>query len=327
MNANVIFERCSRYIWPLARLFIKRPKRCKRCIISELAEPLNQGFCEACFTSAPPELGADAILGSHVNLFDKLNAVLGQRAPDKPYDALLMLSGGKDSAYILHRLRQEQPDMRILCAVIDNGFMSSHALKNAASISRKLDVDMVTISSHQKKFACAFLDAFRSLKPGVGSYHAVDGVDGALLFEVGREVQRSLGIPLLIGGLSWVQAELHGTERLLDQGEVHPLAIWRTSEADIREHVRRLGLLAAGSESPVVSNNELILPMSVIDILNNGYSSFEAEFATLVRQGKADRKIWLYTFEQLRFAARLGLLTRAANKTLGRLGLSIKELT
>ena len=107
---------------------------------------------------------------------------------------------------------------------------------------------------------------------------------------------------------------------------VFPLAVWRINEQEIRSIVRTLKLLLPGSDSPLVSNNALITAMSVIDVLNNGYCSFEPEFAQLVREGKTDRKTWLHTFELLEFATRKGFLAKDVNTGLGKLGITLADV-
>ena len=57
------------------------------------------------------------------------------------YDALLLFSGGKDSVYMLKRMRDEFPALRILAFTVDNTFMSPVAQENVAYLIRKLDVD------------------------------------------------------------------------------------------------------------------------------------------------------------------------------------------
>src|SRR6185295_7121682 len=139
-------------------------------------------------------------------------------------------------------------------------------------------------------------------------------------------------IPLMLAGLSWVQLK-----KIFDTDDfklassngvltVFPLAVWRTHEQEIRATVRALNLMLPGSDSPIVSNNDLILSMSVIDVLNNGYCSFEPEFAQLVRQGKTDRKTWLHTFELLEFATRKGFLSKDLQIGLRKLNLSLADV-
>ena len=47
------------------------------------------------------------------------------------YDALVMFSGGKDSCYLMHRLKTEYPNLRPLAMLVDNSFLSKVAVMNA----------------------------------------------------------------------------------------------------------------------------------------------------------------------------------------------------
>jgi hypothetical protein len=247
------------------------------------------------------------------------------------YGALLLLSGGKDSAYILDRMRREHPELRILCVTVNNGFMSPVAIPNAEHAARKLGMDLLVDNSHVGDFARTLREAFLALD-GRGTYGMVDHADGSLIFKIGHGLARDLGIPLVIGGLSWVQVQrIVGQDNFeLRQGDgppmIFPLAVWRTDEQDVRRTVRERGLVLPGSDSPMVSNSRLILPMFVVDILNLGYSSFEPEFAQLVREGKTDRKSWLYVFELLEFATKRGLLDRDLREGLARLNLTVDQV-
>jgi hypothetical protein len=142
-----------------------------------------------------------------------------------------------------------------------------------------------------------------------------------------------MGIPLLIGGLSWVQLQqIVGVDtfELPDQTEprmIFPLAVWRVDEQDIRRTVRAQRLLTPGNDSPLVTNSALVLPMCVVDILTHGYCSFEYEFAQLIREKKTDRRLWLGIFQLMEYGVRTGRLIGEANCTLSRLGLTLDEIT
>lgn len=153
---------------------------------------------------------------------------------DNKYHALLLLSGGKDSAYMLYRLKKEYPQLRILCVAVNNGFMSSTAIKGAQFVAEKTKSDLLIVNTYINDFAEKLRQAFLDLN-GQGAY-------------------------------------------------------------------------------------------GVIDILNNGYSSFEPEFAQLIREKKADRKMWLYVFELLEFASRKGLLNKDLNICLAKLNLKISDI-
>lgn len=247
------------------------------------------------------------------------------------YHALVLLSGGKDSAYILQRLKAEFPGISILCVLVNNGFMSPVAIDSARHVSKKLAVDLLVVHSETARFERALRQAFLDMKEE-GAYGVVDKADGDLIFAIGRDIAREMNIPVMIGGLTWVQLQkiFHTNDFKLELApgvlDVHPLAVWRTDEQEIRRQVRALGLLPKGADSPVVSNNSLIITMSALDVMNLGYCSFEPEFAQLVREKKTDRDYWLHTFEQLEFATKKGMLKKEIDSTLAKLNLSIADI-
>ena len=55
----------------------------------------------------------------------RLERTIRSAIGDDRYHVVLLLSGGKDSAYLLWRMRAEYPELRILCVTINNGFIMS----------------------------------------------------------------------------------------------------------------------------------------------------------------------------------------------------------
>lgn len=324
-----MLELYATYLWPVVRNFVKISKRCKSCILSEKCVPLINGLCEQCIkTKATDEEILEAPSQTKL-LFEK--TLMSYVQNNNRFDALLMLSGGKDSAYILHRLKQEFPQLKILAVMINNGFSSPIAIQNAKNVAEKLKTDLFISNSNIDDFSKAFRKAFLSLN-GRGSSGVVDFTDGQMIFQIGQQIATDLKIPLVIGGLSWVQVQnIVGINHfeLIERKEVKiifPLAVWRTHEQEIRKKVRDLGLIPKGSDSPIVSNNNLITTMSAIDVLNNGYCSFEPEFAQMIREGKTERRIWLHLFELLEFATTRGLLNKELKETLSQLNLLQSDL-
>lgn len=331
MNQNQILEFISTYWWPIARNFVRKSPRCKNCILSNKCVKITNGICELCQQfqnsnqkapleiEAPPEMNAqfDQTLKS-INL-------------DKKYHVLLMLSGGKDSAYILDRLKIEYPKLRILCLFVNNGFSSIFATKNAIYVADKLNTDLVISNDEVPNFYKTFRDAFLNLN-GQGSSGVIDFADGSKIFDIGKQVAKDFDIPYIIGGLSWVQvSQILKLKTFIQESPgssptIFPLAVWRPNEQDIRDYVRKKELLIKGSDNPIVSNNDLIIAMCAIDVLNNGYCSFEPEFAQMIREGKTDRKIWLHNFELLEYATTRGYLNKDINKTLAKLNLKLSDV-
>ena len=89
-----------------------------------------------------------------------------------------------------------------------------------------------------------------------------------------------------------------------------PLYAWDLEESEIKQKVTEWKLLTAKAYSPIVTNHQLIPLVGVVDVHRLGYSSFEVEFCRMIREGKADREEWQYTFEFLEYAAKTGLFVR-----------------
>lgn len=340
--------------------------RCSRCILSDKFVPLKDGVCQFCrenrFDNTSASNGADP--QAQAELTEILNSHAGRGAGD--YDAVVLFSGGKDSAYLLHRLTTEFPDLRLAALTVDNGFMSSVALENARTIFRKLEnIDHYFLRPKKGLFARAFHHALTNLG-GKGCYEKVDRMDGDLVFDIGRNFTATLNAPIMISGLSSEQVErILGLTRfeaaedlprthsagfelseLYDEDErqrywwnpdrwpatrrprvLHPFHAWHYDEDFIPKEVVRLGLIEAGQDNPLVTNNDTIPVMLAVDSVNLGYSSFEPEFAQLVRQGRADRATWLAIFQATEYlSARGEFLPRSVSETLQRLDLTAAQV-
>ncbi|OGF44259.1 MAG: hypothetical protein A2452_05635 [Candidatus Firestonebacteria bacterium RIFOXYC2_FULL_39_67] len=333
MNTNKIIELYAEYVWPVIRLVVRRSRRCRRCILSEHYGPLIGGLCAEC-----REQGATDSISASVDSPEvkpetkvKFDRVIKSYINGNRYHGLLLLSGGKDSAYILNRMKAEYPELRLLCVTVNNGFMSTIAMSSAVRVAEKLKTDLIIANDCINEFAKVLRQAFLDLK-GRGSYGIVDFADGDLIFNIGQRMAKNMGVPLVIGGLSWVQVQrICGNDdfEIVKDSAPHivfPLAVWRTNEQEIRRVVRSTDLLPKGSDSPIVSNNTLILTMSAIDVMNLGYCSFEPEFAQLVREGKTDRNTWLHVFELLEFATHNGIFDKEITRTLAQLDMSLNDI-
>lgn len=66
-----------------------------------------------------------------------------QEMADRPYDVIIGLSGGVDSAYVAHMLRRDFT-LRILAIHVDGGWNSEAAVRNIELLVRKLEIDLHT---------------------------------------------------------------------------------------------------------------------------------------------------------------------------------------
>jgi hypothetical protein len=343
----------SKRLWPLHRLLVrsKYSRRCKRCIISEACSPLDgNGLCADC--SAATATGASADRSSDHR--QELEAVLReyQARGSGRWDALLLFSGGKDSIYMLHRVLEDFPGLRLLALTVNNGFMSPVAMAAAHEVITKLDVDHLVFRHRSSTVKALFRYGITHLNEG-GCALTVDFSDGELLLDTARNLAARMEIPLILCGYSRYQAEgglgLDGIESPPDQerqsrtevsgiplrdiygdgdltmwwhGEqwptervprmLFPLYAWDLEEHFIRQQVVELGFLDETRLDPLVTNHTLIPLLGVVDVWTQGYSSYEPEFAQMIREGRAERGHWRNVFEMVEYAARSGRFVRRA---------------
>jgi hypothetical protein len=137
------------------------------------------------------------------------------------------------------------------------------------------------------------------------------GIDG---WEVPREIVRQKTTTVLGRGLFevfdssharhfWDPAR-HGDDRIPRM--IAPLCVWHYNEEQVRRRVIDLGLIDAGNDSALVTNNAVIQLMVVLDYLHLGYADFEPQFADMVRRGEADGHYWRNVFEMLEYSAKTG---------------------
>jgi diphthamide synthase (EF-2-diphthine--ammonia ligase) len=270
----------------------------------------------------------------------------GQGRAEGQYDAVVLFSGGKDSTYLLHRLRRAYPGLRILTLLVDNGFMSPVALDNAGRVRAKFDVDHFTLRPRRSAVKAVFRYALTHIHQQNG-YSIVDLLDAQITFDSAKHLAERMEIPLIVCGISRTQADLVWRQRHFEMSRdrelaafreragvdlhsirdedgmspwwdasrcrdgrkprlIMPFVVWDPDETFIMEEVGRLGLLDRKRTSPLQTNNFLVPVLAVAEVARFGYSCFEVEFARMIREGKSERGYWLNLFEMLEYSARTG---------------------
>lgn len=79
----------------------------------------------------------------------KFMDLLREKKNNRPYDAIMAYSGGKDSTYTL-KLLKETFDLSILAITFDHGFVSPMASTNMKQVATYLDVDLITVTPKPK---------------------------------------------------------------------------------------------------------------------------------------------------------------------------------
>lgn len=281
------------------------------------------------------------------------------------FDAAILFSGGKDSSFLVYHLSKTYPELRTLLLTIDNTFMSPFAMKNIEFMVKKFDIEHVSIRPSSKTINKMFRYAFLNLNQK-GCSGTVDQFDGDLLHDLGRNFAHQNNIPLVVSGCSRTQVEqiiginhfeanqeseikprhqvagitlntIFNEEEMKlwwqgghkDQAPrmIYPFYVYNFEEQYILDKVVELGIMPPFSNSPLLTNNQLVPLMAIVDMIQFGYSSFENEFSKNVRLGKADRLFWRNIFELSEYSAKTGrFISQTVDQSLHRLNLQRKDL-
>jgi len=122
---------------------MKNLKRCVSCILPSSYPGIEfdqEGVCTYCHAEMQNRKSPQT-KKSKTDL-DKI--VLAHKGKNPKYDAIVGLSGGKDSTYVAYYLKKEY-DLKILGLNYDIGYRSGYAVENIERVVDKLDIDLVTI--------------------------------------------------------------------------------------------------------------------------------------------------------------------------------------
>lgn len=355
-----VTELYGRFLWPIHRMFIKKHlhDRCKVCAASEAFIQIERqsGLCQVC-ANEKLKIGTQKSISNlndleelRIDLTKKLREAEGSGTQD--YDAVVLFSGGKDSAFLIWELQRLNPRLRLLALLIDTGYMSPVALENAAKAAEKLNVDYMAYRPN-KGFYKYFFKAVCTdpdLKKR-GCFQTVDMIEFYFFYSIAKNFAAKNKIPLIIDGLAWAQCErlssLQHFEWPLDtetkavekelgsflkshrrpENEIyfwnpqkypkeqiptliHPFYVWRLEENEIRKKVTELGLIKAGNDSPLVTNQQVLVMMVIVDYIRIGYCSYEPDITMQIRAGTADRRYWQSIFEMSEYIAQTGWMMK-----------------
>lgn len=124
-------------------------KRCLRCIMPETVPGIrfdSNGVCSFCLRYRE--------LGLHGKpALDKI--VADARRLGRRYDAIVPLSGGRDSTYVLYLARKEY-GLKVLAVNYDSEFRTDQALVNMEIACRRLNVEFLSVRS-KRNLATTFV--------------------------------------------------------------------------------------------------------------------------------------------------------------------------
>ncbi|MCK9381072.1 MAG: N-acetyl sugar amidotransferase [Sulfuritalea sp.] len=127
----------------------------------------------------------------------------------RPYDAIIGLSGGVDSAYLAHVLKHKY-DLRLLAVHVDGGWNSDQAVRNIETIVRTLNLDLFTYVvewQQMREVQVAFLKA-SVLNQDIPQDHA--------FFSVLYQTAGKFGVKYFLSGVNFA------TESIIPPESGHP---------------------------------------------------------------------------------------------------------
>ncbi len=246
------------------------------------------------------------------------------------YDALVCLSGGKDSLYLLYKLKVEY-GLNVLAFTTDVN-IPKIAWENIRRTVEKLNVDHLVY----RPPSAFYQELFRYLlthQEARGAVYTVSYVYAPLFEGDALAVAMEKSIPLVLAGYSpgqpepermvyefsrklicetdWTPPELKSCGKFSD-GELArfwnpakysrdssfprylaPFHAWDYNQENVMTEVVRLGLVATGRHaSPILSNYPINWLLMYSDLINFGYNPYTPEFSALIRSGKASRTYW-----------------------------------
>jgi hypothetical protein len=339
---------------------------CRNCLLPAAvpeAKLDSAGVC-ACCRNAPLidlDLQEQQRKNRDADLEEALKACRGQGM----YDCMVTLSGGKDSVYLLHRIKRDY-NLNVLAYTV-NVNLTEIAWKNIHRTVELLDVPHIIYTPPKDVYRKLFRFLLGN-QEARGAVHTVCYVCAPLTEGYALQLAVEKHIPLILAGYSpgqpdpdrmvyefspkmigetdWTPAEVRDSG-LFDAAELGlfwnpgrfpagtpfprflaPFHAWKYSQADNMKLVVQLGLIANSRHAnPVFSNCPVNWLLMYSDLKNLGYNPYAPEFSALIRQRKASRWYWAIMGPTVNFMIRRQiLLGRNVRKSFQWLGLKPEDL-
>ncbi len=248
------------------------------------------------------------------------------------YDCLANLSGGKDSCYLLYKLKREH-GLNVLAFTMDVN-ITEIAWKNIHRTVKALDLPHVIYTPPQAFYRKLFRFLLQN-QDSRGAVRTVCYVCAPLYEGYSLRLAMEKDIPVVLAGYSpgqpdpermvyefsreiiaetdWTPPEIRDsgifTEPELAQfwnplrypvgtsfpRYLAPFHAWRYSQEETMKAVVELGLVSKRRHAnPVHSNCHLNWLLMYSDLEKLGYNPYAPEFSNLIREGKASRWYWRF---------------------------------
>ncbi len=191
------------------------PHTCTQCLLHDQLEGVqinDKGICNHC---------ADYKHFTPVGESHLIQILEKAKRKQKVYDALVPLSGGKDSTYVLYLARQRY-QLNVLTYTFDNGFMSELAKSNIEKAVKKCGVDHIWVRHDPQMIHQMYRTTL--LQSG-----EICGICGVGIERSMLKLSEAYQIPLILLGHSPTEANSFTSENIYDQARLK--AILRTNKS------------------------------------------------------------------------------------------------
>ena len=137
--------------------------RCKRCLLPETYPNISfneKKICNyclgECYFGIEKNNNIQLLMRNRTQFKNEFENYIELCKGKSEYDCLLLFSGGKDSIYLLHILK-EKYKLNVLAFSVDNGFMNPLAKKNIRKVIKLLNVDHVFFTPGNEFFNKIYL--------------------------------------------------------------------------------------------------------------------------------------------------------------------------
>lgn len=340
--------------------------RCKLCLLPHNvpgAELDSGGVCRFCksFSYESKHKAEQLRQGRQLELERALIDCRGKGS----YDALVCLSGGKDSLYLLYRLKIDY-GLRVLAYTTDLN-IPAVAWSNIHRTVEKLDIDHIVYRPSAQFYRKLFRYLLMNQEER-GAVYTVSYVYAPLFEGDALAVAAEKEIPLVFAGYSPGQPEPERMEfefsrklisdtdwtppGLRESGDfseeelnrfwnpkkhpqgmhypryIAPFHAWDYNQEEVMREVHELGLVKRRSHgNPIHSNYPINWLLMYSDLKHFGYNPYAPEFSALIREGKASRAYWYFAAPFVNFMIKHKiLLGRYVSQQLRALDLKENEL-
>ena len=308
-------------------------RKCRTCLISENVPGIDIGINGVCNLCDEYALGKRKTVDEEsrqIRAAD-LENTLANTCGSGEYDYLVPLSGGKDSIFLLYKLKHDFPEARILAFTTDVN-IPKIAWDNIRRTTEQLVIDHLVFRPPESFYREIFRFILKNQEER-GAVYSVSYVYAPLFEGDAIKLAIEKDIPIILAGYSPRQPE---PERMLyefspnlirnvdwtppllkscgefpdDQlsrffnparypsGTVFPRYLapfhaWEYDQQSVMRTVVDLGLVASAKHaSPIFSNYPINWLLMYSDLKHFGYNPYLPEFSALIREGKASLHQW-----------------------------------